>query len=276
MMKDFFYTLPFKSNLLKTIYFNFKVFPFRVARKLPVRIIGRVRLLGLRRGCVNFLNKEHVSMFSVTIGSSAFDWDSYTTIKFAKNSLLELGESVIIHKGANISINADACISIGDDVFFNHNAFIACSNKITIGSHVSVGWNCQIVDSDFHSMYDMDMDQILSPLGSVEIGNYVWIGNHTFISKNAIIPSDSILSSNSLLNKDFSMVKTRGNLFVGMPAKLKRTGLHRIFNLDIDRMLQKSIIRGETRIDRSSLPPSELFMFEEYFKQVEESGMYSN
>ena len=40
-------------NLLKTLFFIFKVFEFNVAKKIPVFIYGKIGFEGVHRGCVS-------------------------------------------------------------------------------------------------------------------------------------------------------------------------------------------------------------------------------
>jgi len=50
-------TLKLHINLPKTLYFNFKVFDFRQAVRLPVFLYGKVDLDALHRGCVELSSK---------------------------------------------------------------------------------------------------------------------------------------------------------------------------------------------------------------------------
>lgn len=237
MLKLLFYELPFKSNFIKTLYFNFRVFPFSVAMKFPVRVIGRAKLIGLRKGCVE-LKHDDTPSFSIQLGVVAFDSTLTTQLKFSRGATLAVGKNVRIHGGANISVNENAKLTLGDDVLFNHNVFLACSNEMTIGNHVRFGWNVQVTDSDFHVLYDSEKKEFLAPWGTVKIGDYVWIGNHSSISKRSVVPSHSIVSSYSLVNKDLSGAGESGCLFAGIPAKCKKSGIHRMFDASLDKHIQ--------------------------------------
>lgn len=264
MNLKFLYTLIVKSNFFKTILFNFRCFPFRTAIQFPVRVIGKTKLIGLYQGCVCLHDDQNIKPFSILIGVVAFDSTLCSQIKFSDGAKLYLGSGVKFHSGVNLSINKNATLSLGDDVLFNHNSFIACSNRIKIGNHVSFGWNIQLLDSDFHTMYDSEKQLFISPLGDVEIGDYVWIGNHTSISKNARIPAHSIVTSYSLYNKDFSEIDSIGNLFAGIPAKLKKTGIHRILDLEVDKLIQTKF-NGQTSLSRDSIEANVLKSLDENF-----------
>mgnify|MGYP003396999314 CR=1 FL=1 len=255
LLRYYLLTLPFRSNFFKTLYFNFKVFPFKIAIHLPVRIIGKAKLSGLYKGCVILVDESNIVPFSIVIGCRVFESSSVSYLKFSQGAKLQLCSNITISRGVNLSINKDATMYIGNDVYFNQNLFISCSHKIVIGDHVRVGWYVQIMDSNFHTMYDSEKKLFISPRGEVNVGNYVWIGNHASLSKNAFIPSHSIVSSHSLVNRNYSNVTTTGNLFAGMPAMLKRTGIHRIFDKNTDRMIQ-SKFQGQLTMSRDLLEES--------------------
>ncbi len=104
--------------------------------------------------------------------------------------------------------------------------------QVDIEDNVRISWNVQIMDSDFHFVFNEKDNSIKYCSAPVFIGKNSWIGNHTMVCKGSKIPQYSILSSGSLINKDFSDVESKGNLFVGRPAVLKQTGIYRIFDTD--------------------------------------------
>lgn len=261
MLKVLLYKLPFKSNIFKTLYFNFRVFPLRVALKLPVQVIGKAKLIGLTRGCVK-LKHSDTPPFSIQFGVVAFDSSLTTQVKFSRGAVFSVGKDIRIHGGANISVNENARLTIGDDVLFNHNVFLACSKEVEIGNHVSFGWNVQVLDSDFHIIYDSEKKEFISPCGTVKIGDYVWLGNHCSVLKKSVVPSRSIVSSNSLVNRDLSESGETGSLFAGMPVKCKRTGLHRIFDVPFEKHLQ-NLMNGASSLPYDALDEDAKSKFQE-------------
>lgn len=86
------------------------------------------------------------------------------------------------------------------------------------------------MDSDHHFVYNECDNTIKYFSAPIVIGGKTWIGNHVIICKGSKIPPESILACGTIFNKDFSKTTTVGNLFIGMPAQLKRTGVYRVFN----------------------------------------------
>lgn len=47
-------------------------------------------------------------------------------------------------------------ITIGDYVIINHGTRLFSADSITIEDHVMISWNCNIVDSNMHSLHSAD------------------------------------------------------------------------------------------------------------------------
>ena len=93
-----------------------------------------------------------------------------------------------------------------------------------------MAWDVQIIDSSFHYIELVEKDsQVPKLTDPIELGDNIWIGNRTTIAKGARIASWTVVASNSLVNKDFSDCAPYC-LLAGAPAKIKATGMHRIFD----------------------------------------------
>ena len=63
---------------------------------------------------------------------------------------LVLGEQCTMD-GVQFALGRDARVTIGDYCYFT-NAVLLCELALTIGSHVVIGWNTTIADTDFHPL----------------------------------------------------------------------------------------------------------------------------
>lgn len=228
------------SNLLKTVYLNFISLPLYQAIHLPILVGRRVKLFGIRRGCI-VVKDDNPKIFSIMIGvpskySIYAPNREHSMFRFSKKGNLIFGvneggqvKHVRLLSGCSMTINGN--VKIGTDVILNQHCTIYCSKQITIGNHVGIGWNTQIMDSDLHFLYDAQTNAIKSCNKPIIISDNVWIGNSCSIQKGVVIPPQSTIASRSLVINDFSNIETFGNLFAGSPAKLIKTGLYRIFNL---------------------------------------------
>lgn len=228
------YNIAFHRNysIWRTLYFNFKVFPFGTARLLPIKIGKHVQMVGLYRGCVE-IGGGNPSRFMSEIGTCKFPMYAVnpTLIRFSsKKARLVIGRQVEIISGASLILTYQGILSFGDDILVNQNTMIYCANSVTIGDHVRIGWQSQIYDSDFHYIYNEEKHSIAKNFGPVFIGNNAWLANRVTVSKNAFIPNYAIVASNSLVNKNFSDINEEGSFFAGSPAKYKGKAGLRIIN----------------------------------------------
>ena len=51
-------------NVLRTIFFNFKVFPIKTACKLPIKVGYRTQIVGAYRGCFSFAEGNPAKIIS--------------------------------------------------------------------------------------------------------------------------------------------------------------------------------------------------------------------
>lgn len=235
----------FKLNIWQTLKVNFVTLPLRQALNFPIAVYGSMKFVGLRKGCIRLQNVNR--RFSIKLGVEAFTPYPKSFMKFMENAVLELDHDVVMARGFCVTINKNAKLSIGSNTTLNHNAFVSCSRSIEIGKNCRTGWNCQFYDSSFHLVYDDENKCVTNPFGAIKVGDNVWLSSNVCLLKNAYIPSKSIVSSYSLVNKDFSEINTEGNFFAGIPAKLKRTGLFRFINRDLEKELIPEFSNSEQK-----------------------------
>lgn len=221
-------------SLYNTLYLNFKVFPIKIALKLPIYVGKRVEMIGLHRGCIEFekditISKGIVNLF-VSPSTPMFSNKGWSLLRFLSDGKLVLGKNIELYNLSSLIITEVGVLNIGSNFLMNQRSLIYCARKVDIGRCCRIGWNCQITDNDFHLLYNDNSKTIKSPYGNVILGNNVWLANSVTVVKNCNIPAYSIVANHSMINKDFSQIKTKGNLFIGSPAILKKTGLFRLLD----------------------------------------------
>lgn len=221
-------------NVLKTLYVNFRVFPLKTAIKLPLQIGCRVEFQHLYRGCIKLDSNVPLNRYMVKIGITPYPMIStksdYTLIRFAKHGTMTFGNDVLIHNSVSLITSEGGKIVIGSDCVINQRTKIYSQKAVTIGNHCRLGWECQVMDSDCHLVYNDNKKTIGNPIGEVYIGDNVWLASRVSVMKGVTIPSFSIVSGNSVVLKSFADITTKGNFFVGSPAVLKATGVYRLLN----------------------------------------------
>jgi acetyltransferase-like isoleucine patch superfamily enzyme len=115
--------------------------------------------------------------------------------------------------GDGVRLQAQAGIlTIGDRTLFDGDSRVVCTTAVTIGSRVAIGWGCNILDSDFHSI---DGAPIRAP---VVIGDDVWIGINATILKGVSVGDGAIVAAGAVVTRDVPA----NALVAGNPAVIVR------------------------------------------------------
>ncbi|MDQ1000343.1 acetyltransferase-like isoleucine patch superfamily enzyme [Neobacillus niacini] len=115
-----------------------------------------------------------------------------------------------------LTVEKDAVLTIGNDVFINAGCGIAASKEIRIGNNVLIGPRTSILDSDYHLLdADVTSEQLKKP---IIIEDNVWIGTRCTILPGVKIGKNSVISAGSIVNKDIPPNVVAG----GVPVKVIR------------------------------------------------------
>lgn len=230
LIQRLFYHYNLHFNVIKTIYFNFKVFDIKQAIKFPIFLYGNIQIEGLHKGCIVL---DKVQCGTVKIGggwhTEMFGYSNRLVSYVRIEGKLLLGNHIIIQQGALLSISKNAVVRIGNFVRLNERVTLHSKIGITIEDECRVGWNTQIIDTSFHYMVNNGIIKYRD--APIFIGHNVWLANNVNIMKGAVLPAYTVVASNSLINKDFSKI---GNncLLGGIPAKLLANNVERLLLVD--------------------------------------------
>ena len=111
-------------------------------------------------------------------------------------------------------------IEIGDRVWTNNNLIIICNeSKIVINKDTLIGFNVEILDSDFHNLSPLSRRSGIPRSEPINIESNVWIGSNVKILKGVSIGKNSIIANGSIVVKSIPKNVVAG----GVPAKIIRT-----------------------------------------------------
>lgn len=247
-------------GLYNTLYINFKVFPFHVARKLPILVGKYADIQGVSKGSILFEEGVDIYKGIVKLGIAPYPMVSnkhlYTMLRLSANGKIFFGSGVRILSGCSVIVSYNGVLRIGNDFLMNQKSKIYCAKSVDIGSHCRIGWESQIYDSDFHFLYNTETCEIRNAVGVVAIGDNVWVGTRTTIAKNSEIPDYSIIGSNSLVCKKLPM-SNWGGIWIGMPVVLRKEGFIRILNEEKQYELFQYFLRDDTQTEKIHLELSE-------------------
>lgn len=142
----------------KTIYVNFKVFPFKEALKFRVSVSCRIRCQNLRKGCIEFISPSGKLNIGFSNGSFNMGRDYKGTVSFGKNGKLIIKDKAYLPAG--VLINCNGVINLGSNFESNVRLLISCEKKISIGDNPAIGWDVSIVDGDGHDIFLTGTDEL--------------------------------------------------------------------------------------------------------------------
>lgn len=189
----------FKVNPWKTVYFNLRYFPLKIAMKMPVFIFRRTKFLILK-GKITI--ESPISTGMVKIGPHGLG----TQDMLYSRTMLELRGKLIITgktnigRGCKISIGSDAMLKLGKNFTITGDSTIICFKEITFGDDCLLSWDILLMDTDFHKITN-DGGDIINGNKPIKVGKHVWIGCRSTILKGVTIPNNSVISANSTITK---------------------------------------------------------------------------
>ena len=187
----------FQTSIRKTIRFNVRYFGVRAIFKPRILIARNVKLCALK-GNINFNGVGRVSLGytneypSPSKRNKTFFWNYGGEITFYGNVNICRGASIYFAKGSR-------CF-FGERVHIGPSSTISASNEIVIENDVSISWDCLVMDSDGHKIFDCQGEQCNLPK-PIHIGQHCWIGCGSVILKGASLPNNTIIAAKSTVTK---------------------------------------------------------------------------
>ena len=215
-------------NILKTIYYNFRLFPFHIARKLPLYIHYGVKTYKMGTICI----EGEVRRRMITIG--AFDLKAQGKTKIVNQGKI-IFQGPVNLGGATIIENKGTIVFEGETVVGEGGTFLV-HDKLVIGKYTRIGFRCLWTDSDYHYMINVQTGEVKPNRKEIIIGRCNWIASCTTVKKGTYTPDYTIVASNSLLCNDYSELPPY-SIIGGVPAKLITSGYRRIYNMTEEKSL---------------------------------------
>lgn len=188
-----------KTNLLKTLYFNVKLFGLTSIVK-PKIIIGYNCYIKLKKKDL-FFEKNSRILIGIDIPKNKSNCKNKTV--FNINGSLSISGSCNICKSANVYVDSLGKLII-NNIYLGPQSSIICYYYIEIRKKTIISWDCTIIDSDTHDIFDEE-NNIINNNKKIFIGSCCWIGFGSTILKGVTIPSNNIIACKSLISKTFNM-----------------------------------------------------------------------
>jgi acetyltransferase-like isoleucine patch superfamily enzyme len=205
---------------LKSIRFNFKYFPFKIAIRFPVLISNNV-FLHQMKGRVIINGPIRTALVQIGYGKIGIaDFKRSRAIWDVHGDVIFNGRAFIMH-GCKLNVAKNAQLIFGDDFNMSTECAIVTAKKIEIGNNSGISWESLVMDTDFHHIED-ETGVVFNHPKEVIIGDNVWVGCRCTILKGAIIPNGSVVAANSLVTKPLSGEKS---IFGGNPIRVLKSGI---------------------------------------------------
>lgn len=207
-------------GLPKTVYFNIKYFGIS-GLKLPIILSNNVKIINIKGEVV--INSDIKSgMVLLGFGEiSIFDKKRYKSIWNNKGKII-FGDKCKLDHGFRIDVNGNGELYFGQNCNITANSSIICNKRIVFGNDLLMSWECLIMDTDYHKIYNQN-NNVANDDEEIVIGNHVWICCRNTILKGSVIEDNSILGSCSRLS---SKIKEQGVLISGNPAKVVKRNIN--------------------------------------------------
>jgi len=215
----------FAVNWIKTIYFNFKKFPFHIAKKLPIFFYGSVKFSNIsgeiildvpeiKKGMIGFGQKFELPTRSKRIAELSV----VGKLVFKGNAHIGIDCFVHVGEGAYCEFGYMSCLG--------SNVKLICKEEVILSDWVGIGYESQLTDSNFHPMMNTETGEYYPMTNPVHLAKYNAFSNRISIMPGTKTPENCVIASNSVVNKDY---RDLGNniLIGGVPAKLIKKNYNR-------------------------------------------------
>lgn len=209
--------LLYAVSIPKTLWVNFRWLPFRIAIKMPFAVSYDTSFS--LRGKSYFPNQ--IKPFMIRMGFPERPACNRTTTKFECNGDLYFGGGVHLGNGSKIYVGKFGKLTLGDDFKISACSTILCYHKIVFGKNIQFSWDCLVMDSDTHPIFD-ENGNIINENKPFFFGDDIWVGCRCTILKGSILPGNNVIGSTSLvLGGKFE----KNTIIAGNPAKgMKKIG----------------------------------------------------
>lgn len=206
----------------KSLYFNFHYLPFRQAIHVPI-LLYKPKFLSLK-GSIKLVGGGKYGMIKLGYPTVSIYPNSGITIENKGGTIIFNGKCNI-GNNSYISIGKKGFCEIGTRVEATATFRLICYHNIYIGNKCSFGWDCMILDTDFHRMKKLN-GGYSKGYAPIYIGDSNWFGNGCLILKRTKTPNHCVISARSVLSSnieapEYSLIEQKRETIV------KTTGLWR-------------------------------------------------
>lgn len=129
---------------------------------------------------------------------SAKDYSDNTYFYIKKGALCIFRGHAHIGRGSKIIVQKNAVLEIGDNFAISASSTIKCFKHINLGNDILFAWDCLVMDSDGHRIFDKEGNWINIDK-DIMIGDKVWFGCGVTILKGVTIPNNCVIGARTIV-----------------------------------------------------------------------------
>lgn len=204
----------------KSIYFNFRYLPFKQACRLPVLLTCGTKLKISTSGKVVINAPIKSGMIHIGFHECAeCNHNDDTILYVGPSGSIIFNGAAFIGNGSKIIVRG--LLELGNHFAISASSVISCYKHISFGRDIQLSWDCLVMDSDSHSIFNEE-GCVINSNKEITFSDNIWIGCRTTILKGALIPDNCVIGANSLVSGSKFEPST---IIAGSPAKsIKKIG----------------------------------------------------
>ena len=121
----------------------------------------------------------------------AINYKDRTYFRLEKGALCKFGGTAHLGRGTKLIVLKNAVLEIGDNFVVSASSTFKCFHHIKFESNILFAWNCLVMDSDGHKIFDQEGKR-MNQDKDIVLGDNVWIGYGVTILKGVTIPSNCV------------------------------------------------------------------------------------
>lgn len=203
----------------KSLFFNFRVLPFKQAVFFPFLVAWDVKLLHLKKGIIRFEGiKVRPILFALGFNGTEEVNSQRGLINLCDGELVFKGKCNM-GEGCVIGVSGGR-LTFGKNFSANKNFFVSCNKEITFGDDCMLGWNVLLFDATGHVIFKDGVQK--ESFRPIHIGNHVWLCAEVHVMKGSSIADGSVVGYRSLVTGRFV---EPNSLVAGSPAQFVQSGI---------------------------------------------------
>jgi acetyltransferase-like isoleucine patch superfamily enzyme len=209
--------------LPRSVWYNFRLLPFRQARHLPLLISHRTQIVNVSGKVSLHTHGLRVGLVKIGFNTCQMSDFRYHRTMLNMRGRLDLMGECAIGAGSSIEVSESGTLILGDHFNMGPCSLIICNRNITFGNDVLTSWHCTFMDTDQHQLVDNE-GRCCNEDRPILFGDNVWCGCHVIVTKGTHVCSHVTIGAGSCVHGVFDEEYT---VIAGNPARMVRHGVSR-------------------------------------------------